>query len=83
VECPNPKIGKPKKKNIIMNPKPVEKKMKSKGGEKNLKMSSLRSIRLFITLSQKSATLAKKRCGASNLPFCQQPPKLNKIRLPS
>jgi len=25
VECPNPKIGKPRKKNIIMNPKLVEK----------------------------------------------------------
>jgi hypothetical protein len=57
--------------------------MKSKGGEKNSKMSSLRSTRLFITFSQKSATLAKKQCGASNLPFCQQPPKLNKIKLSS
>ncbi len=91
VECPNPRTGKHGKINIILNPKPAEKEFgfmnlftrKSEGGAKNSGMSSLRSAGLFRTLSQESATLAKRRSGASNLPFCQQPPKLNKIRLPS
>jgi hypothetical protein len=88
VECPNPRTGKHGK---ILNPKPAEKEFgfmnlftrKSEGGAKNSGMSSLRSAGLFKTLSQESATLAKRRSGASNLPLCQQPPKLNKIRLRS
>jgi hypothetical protein len=91
VECPNPRTGKHGKINIILNPKLAEKEFgfmnlftrKSEGGAKNSGMSSLRSAGLFRTLSQESATLAKRRSGASNLPFCQQPPKLNKIRFPS
>jgi hypothetical protein len=51
VECPNPKIGKHGKINIILNPKLTEKEFgfmnlftrKFEGGAQNLRMNSLRS----------------------------------------